>query len=1345
MTKKKKGRAWNKQWGNVKMACWNPWGLCNERLNYCKLMDFDVLGLTELHNVHNKKAWRKKYWITSEDAKSDDSGKCFDPASGVAILLSHRFSTRILAQGSVGSRIVWVRLDGPVCPLFIVCVYVPHKFRKTAPLATETLTQLDGLLSNCKALKSNDCVVVMGDLNCELPRNIQGYTGKWFMNKRHDDGHSSELLSLMRAQDLFAVDSLFRPKRRKMFNQKKKRVCNATWLQKDVSLRPKKLDYFLVSNRWRSCVSNSKACWAPSVHRFGRAFDHSLLQVSWKWRVKKERLVPAKDFKAMTDEKWSELNEIIADNLLKHKESNTASHAECASQAESSPDSHLTRMNTCIQAAIQTCVPSKKRLSDVKRETSERTRQIYEARAQKFSKIAEQGGTVTKQLRKRWNRKIRDANLRDYNDWLDSMATKMEEADRRGDSETIFRIVKIVSGLMTTATSQAPSVDSQGDLILDHQKLAAVWQDFLQGKFKATDAESKRDPYEELGPQLVADPLTEQAFVRALQKLKKGKACGPDGIPGEVFLNCESAARELYNLLKTIWEREYVPPELVRAAFIMIFKNKGSRDDPSKYRCIGLLPHAYKILSLVMLERIMNECAEFLSDWQAGFRPERGCRDNILLLRVLFDQIIKSDQRLFVTYIDYSAAFDSVSHKFLDASLARAGASRKTRAMFRAIYAAAEGTARVRGLRGNKVYSASFKVRRGVIQGDIISPIFFILAMEQVFRLHDPSPAGVSIGNYLQIGVLGYADDAALTSLSADRMNQRLSSVSRGSKADADMDIHKGKTKNMVVERQAKMQLPTEAAVKKMEATYAHECEFCGRRCKTARGLKIHKAACNKQHGLTDEEYIIERINATFGTPQDRWYRVEWQGHPGKDSWEPERSLIRQGCELSIKVFWDSCDLNPSTDFIADPDDVWRCWTCGKGYKSCRTLKAHITRTHPARSYRGSTADKDTRRKMHADAQEDKEYVFCEGCPIDNVWLFKYLGSRFRADGDQTADVKARIAAANAAAGKMRAIWAARTTPLKLKMRIYKTGVCSRLTYGCEAWRLDKRTCAMINGANSRMVAHITNRTPHEEASEITRTFDILRWIRARRLQWVGHILRMDPSRMVYRAVQHIHENKEVGDLLMDTPPEFSWNELLALAENRPRWRGMVQALRDDKKTTSRVKIVFNPSLPGCTATRHSARIKEQQRPARVASPSARKYIARDAHELFFRPKAKGTKAPQQHKPKKKKKPSMTNKQRAAWARAHYALHHGHEDNLNTAGPPTTPTTLNQPTKCSEVLTSPQLTSLSWSPTSIQGHHRHHQVHNTTMTPPTFGELMQHLDNRSADHKRLHNLSDLHF
>ena len=75
------------------------------------------------------------------------------------------------------------------------------------------------------------------------------------------------------------------------------------------------------------------------------------------------------------------------------------------------------------------------------------------------------------------------------------------------------------------------------------------------------------------------------------------------------------------------------------------------------------------------------------------------------------------------------------------------------------------------------IYSKHFEVRRGVIQGDIISPIFFILAMEQIFRLHDKDGDGVTLGNHLHIGVLGYADDAAMASESSGKMSDRVTKV----------------------------------------------------------------------------------------------------------------------------------------------------------------------------------------------------------------------------------------------------------------------------------------------------------------------------------------------------------------------------------------------------------------------------------------------------------------------------------------------------------------------------------------------------------------------------------------
>ena len=124
----------------------------------------------------------------------------------------------------------------------------------------------------------------------------------------------------------------------------------------------------------------------------------------------------------MTSELWSELNDEIENKLKTHK----LDHPD--PKFENSPDDRLTRMNSYIQGAIQKCVPSEQRLSTIKRTTSEATIILYEARAQKFIHMVEQKKAVTKQLLKRWNGKIRDANLSDYNVWLDGLATEMEEA-----------------------------------------------------------------------------------------------------------------------------------------------------------------------------------------------------------------------------------------------------------------------------------------------------------------------------------------------------------------------------------------------------------------------------------------------------------------------------------------------------------------------------------------------------------------------------------------------------------------------------------------------------------------------------------------------------------------------------------------------------------------------------------------------------------------------------------------------------------------------------------------------------------------------------------------------------
>ena len=77
-------------------------------------------------------------------------------------------------------------------------VYVPHRGRTRAPYAEDTLEKIRKLLTT---IRKTDCIILMGDLNCELQRNVENCTGKWYMTKRKDNGNGEKVLDLMRAFD----------------------------------------------------------------------------------------------------------------------------------------------------------------------------------------------------------------------------------------------------------------------------------------------------------------------------------------------------------------------------------------------------------------------------------------------------------------------------------------------------------------------------------------------------------------------------------------------------------------------------------------------------------------------------------------------------------------------------------------------------------------------------------------------------------------------------------------------------------------------------------------------------------------------------------------------------------------------------------------------------------------------------------------------------------------------------------------------------------------------------------------------------------------------------------------
>ena len=145
--------------------------------------------------------------------------------------------------------------------------------------------------------------------------------------------------------------------------------------------------------------------------------------------------------------------------------------------------------------------------------------------------------------------------------------------------------------------------------------------------------------------------------------------------------------------INALCDKKNLHKNILKIIHTIILHKKGSRDDMANYRAICLLCHSYKLLSAVVARRLMAVLDDRLPDTQAGFRPARGCRDNVCALRWFID---REGRQAVVTFIDYSAAFDTESQLFLDSALAETGVRSKVRPYVQAIFAAATGVVRIR-------------------------------------------------------------------------------------------------------------------------------------------------------------------------------------------------------------------------------------------------------------------------------------------------------------------------------------------------------------------------------------------------------------------------------------------------------------------------------------------------------------------------------------------------------------------------------------------------------------------------------------------------------------------------
>ena len=115
----------------------------------------------------------------------------------------------------------------------------------------------------------------------------------------------------------------------------------------------------------------------------------------------------------------------------------------------------------------------------------------------------------------------------------------------------------------------------------------------------------------------------------ALGSITKNIASGGDGIPVELSqILKDDTMKVLLQICQQIWKTQQWPQDWKRSLFILIPK-RGNGKECSNYHTIALISHASKVMLKILQARLQQYMNHELPDVQAGFRKDRGTRDQI--------------------------------------------------------------------------------------------------------------------------------------------------------------------------------------------------------------------------------------------------------------------------------------------------------------------------------------------------------------------------------------------------------------------------------------------------------------------------------------------------------------------------------------------------------------------------------------------------------------------------------------------------------------------------------------------------------------------------------------------
>ncbi|BDA49971.1 probable RNA-directed DNA polymerase from mobile element jockey [Coccomyxa sp. Obi] len=210
---------------------------------------------------------------------------------------------------------------------------------------------------------------------------------------------------------------------------------------------------------------------------------------------------------------------------------------------------------------------------------------------------------------------------------------------------------------------------------------------------------------------------------------------------------------------------------------------------------------------------------------------------------------------------------------------------------------------------------------------------------------------------------------------------------------------------------------------------------------------------------------------------------------------------------------------------------------------------------------------------------DSSEQFWLRGQPLEQVQMFKYLGSICSADMSMQPEIASRLSRAGGAYHKLSRlkVWKDKNISVKIKVILYKVIVQSTLLYGCETWAVTNEDIRKLEVFQMKCLRRILGislleRIPNAVTRAQCDIPEVANLIRYRRLRYLGHVARMGDTRLPLQFMFGTISGTGTRGRPMKSWNDYVRDDLEAIGlpynwrrkcKNRDEWRAAIKVLLD--------------------------------------------------------------------------------------------------------------------------------------------------------------------------------------